>query len=62
MRVHRVAQVFTPKQVASGSTVGKVTHYRDTTIAACRAEGQLNFDLIQGVGRFRSAIPATRRV
>lgn len=58
---HRVGQVFTKVQPFS-STVGKVTHYRESTIAACRQSGQIAFGLIQGVGRFRSSIPATRQV
>lgn len=56
-----IAQTFTKVQ-AFGSTVGKVTHYRESTIETCRQLGQMDFGLVQGVGRFRSSIPATRRV
>lgn len=60
-KAHRVAQVFTTIKPFA-STVGKVTHYRESTIATCRQLGQLDFGLVQGVGRFRSSIPSTRKV
>lgn len=60
-KTFRVGQVFT-KVVELASTVGKVTHYREATINACRTLGQIDLGTIQGVGRFRSAIPNTRRV